>query len=165
MRHASPARRADRRRPTARTLDLLRAAAVPLVEGMMLAAGHRVVEVDAGGALRVGDVRPDLVPMLVFVAGQWRWVHDDRVEPLAVPDLGDRGTFMLCLDALAGRAGLDSGAGALWTREGDGWLLRTAAGDARFDVDGADDLEALAAALQATAGRDAAPPRPGHRAG
>lgn len=137
-----------RRRLSARALDALGRAEVPLVEGMMLANGHRVVAVDAGGTVRVGDVRPDQVPMLARVAGQWRWVHDDRPDPRAVPDPGDRGTWLLCVDELGRRSGVDTRDGALFTRHPEGWRL-LGAGEAAFpDLASVHDpLDALALAL------------------
>lgn len=169
----TPSRRLPRRRPAARTIARLADARVPLCEGMMLANGHRVVEVDPGGALRMGDVRPDLVPMLVFVAGDWRWVHDDRVEPRAVPDLGDRGTWLLCLDELARRSDLDPSGGVFWNRIGSdatgwvGWRLAVPGGARDFlDPDLADisdDLDALAAALVLSRDAASASAPAGHR--
>lgn len=142
-----PSRRAERRHLSARALAALGRAGVPLTEGMMLANGHRVVEVDAGGAVRVGDVRADHVPMLVFVAGQWHWVQDDRADPRAVPDPGDRGTWLLCLDELGRRLGVDTRSGALWQPVEGGWSLN----GRRVAVQASDDLEALALALESTA--------------
>lgn len=114
--------------PSAATLQALARAGLPLVPGMMLLNGHRVAQVDAGGTVRLHDVRHDQSPLLVNVAGAWRWVQDDRVEPRALPDPGDRGTFMLLLDLLAARLGRDSAAGALWTRCEGGWQLTLASG-------------------------------------
>ena len=136
-----------RPRPSARTLALLQQARLPLVEGMMLCNGHRIVQVDAGGGLRLGDVRHDQAPMLLLVAGTWRWLEDDRPDPLAVPDPGDRGTWMLLLDELGRRRAVDTRDGARLVREEGGWRLIGATEVGLGMAEVGDPMEALAGAL------------------
>lgn len=146
--------RARLRHPSALTVQHLARAGLPLTEGMLLLNGHRVAEIDAGGAVRLHDVRADQSPLLVQVDGTWRWVQDDQPDPRALPHPGDRGTWMLLLDRLGARVGLDTTAGALWVRAPEGWALRTATGAWSLpDTAGpapSDDLEALALALAVT---------------
>lgn len=163
-----PAVRARLRHPSARVVALLGRAHLPLTEGMLLLNGHRVMEVDAGGAVRLGDVRHDQSPLIVDIGGRWLWAQDDRIDDRAVPNPGDRGTWLLLLDLLCRRVGLDAAEGVFLNRIGSqgtqwhGWRVAVPGGSHDF-LGGeiaavTDDLEALAWALAETSGG----PRHGH---
>ena len=75
-----------------------------------------------------------------------------------VLDLEDRATFLLCLDALAVRTGLDTAAGFLWYLSDPGtygseraWVLEATDEVRTRDGDTDDPREALVRALEETA--------------
>jgi len=98
-----------------------------------------------------------LVPGMLLEDGA-RVVTEDAVlypnglcaEYASPPDLRDRATFLLALDELARRVGLDLAGGVLWWKEPFRWWLTTHWGDCSFSIDTDDPLVALRAALKAT---------------
>jgi hypothetical protein len=88
--------------------------------------------------------------------------HDDACSEVdmagLVLDLEDKATFLLCLDALAVRTGLDPSAGFLWYVSDPGafgsepaWVLEGSDEVRTREADTRDPREALARALTETA--------------
>jgi len=107
-----------------------------LVPGMLLEGGGRVL---------------DVVDDMMYL-GRPGNPTCCTVEDAPPPDLTDRATFLLALDELARRCGLDPTGGVLWYRTADGWWLEIWDGGLQCcgGADTNDPLIALRAALEAT---------------